>query len=245
MKFKLLLPVFVMGLAFNALSNDILAEKEGSFEKYDKCSLSKSIGTLEAGHSSRAKLIQTSKYYDDFYDLDGLVRPVLAGVGRNFRRWSPTQTYYRIKDTLNNLSVFYAVGFLNVPNQAIESVELISKIDHICDQQLNDFNILGEFNIDLKIGNKVFADKLVVKRTKDFWRLNIDGTYIVPNSFESKLEKLNYEDGKFSFTIHVLEGEDDYKAIFEGFLHASGELEGKAYVLPERNLLGTFTGNKI
>ncbi len=245
MKLKIILTTFSMCLAFNATAGDILAIKEGPFKKYDKCTLTNSTGTIEAGNSYNYKLLETSKYYDYFYDFEGLIKPVIAGAQTRSHRWSPTQTDYYIKNSSGSLINFYAVGFTNINNNTPEANTLITKMDNICDEQLTDFNILGEFQIDLKIGNEIFEDKLLIKRTKEFFGININGTYIVPNSFESKIQKLNYENGSFSFIIRVQEGEEDYKAIFEGFLHANGELEGKAFILPDRKELGSFTGKRI
>src|SRR5690606_26565240 len=106
----------------------------------------------------------------------------------------------------------------------------------------NDFGIIGEFQLDLKIGNRVFIDYLTVERTA---LGHIKGKYIVPNSFESGINNLQYNDGDFSFTIHVKEGNDDYQAIFEGVINDNGEVTGKAFILPERAPLGEFTGKKL
>lgn len=75
--------------------------------------------------------------------------------------------------------------------------------------------------------------------------VKIRGSYLVPNSFESKIKNINYKDGKFSFIIRVQEGSDDYKAYFEGHLDKNEQLHGKVFILPSRKLLGTFSGRRI
>jgi hypothetical protein len=121
----------------------------------------------------------------------------------------------------------------------------MNRMDHICDDSVKDFRILGYFQIDLTIGDHIFEDRLRIARSNGvFGGAIIEGVYSVPNSFESKIQKLNYTDGVFSFQIRVQEGEDDYMAIFEGTLDERDQIKGSAFVLPERTLLGVFTGRR-
>lgn len=244
MKSKMLLTTIVTCLTHSATAKEVLASKEGPFKKYNKCALTDTTGTLEIGNPFSYHLLETSSHYDYFYDLEGLVRPAVAGAQARPRRWYPTQTNYHIRNSRGSLVKFYALGVTNIDNDTTEAKTLKNKINDICDNQLNDFNILGEFQIDLQIGNQIFKDKLVVKRTQELYGIAIEGVYIVPGSFKSKITKLNYKNGTFSFIIRVQEGEDDYRAVFEGFLNADGQLKGKAFILPEREELGVFTGKK-
>ena len=102
--------------------------------------------------------------------------------------------------------------------------------------------MLGKFQIDLKIGNRVFIDYLETQRGSNG---KIEGRYIVPNSFESPITKFKYSEGNFSFIIRVREGAQDYEALFEGFISDVQVLEGRAFILPHRQLLGTFNGLSI
>jgi len=104
---------------------------------------------------------------------------------------------------------------------------------------------LGEFNVELKIGDRVFIDQLRLKRS--FSNLNypsVTGTYVVPGSFESNVTNLIYDTGIFSFVINVNEGNESYDAIFEGRFTDENIFKGKAFTLPERNLLGQFQGTR-
>lgn len=246
MKSKISLIGIGMGLMFNASAGEILASKEGPFESYNRCSLSHAKGTLEIRNGLRTKIIETTKIFVSLKDLEELAIPAIAGVAREFYRWFPTQTDYSVRGADSSLVNFYAVGFRNINNESNAAQELISRIDHICNEELTDFRILGDFRVDIKIGSKVFEDKLTIKRiVETFMEPKIEGVYLVPDSFESKIQNLNYKDGEFSFTIRVQEGDDDYKATFEGKLDFDNKLEGKAFILPDRKLLGTFTGKRI
>lgn len=245
MRTKFILISLITFLTFNTTAADTLAIKKGPFKKYHKCTLLKSSGTIEISNGLTYKLIETSDYHQSLYDLENLVMPAISGIQTRTHRWYPTQTDYLIRNSRGSLINFYAKGFTNISNESIEAEVLINRIDKICNNQLSDFNILGHFEIDFKVGTKVFKDKLIIRRIEEFNGANISGSYIVPNSFESKVQNLNYKNGDFSFIIHVQENEDDYKAVFEGFLHSNGKIEGKAFILPNRKELGIFTGRKI
>lgn len=245
MNSKKLLMTIMISITLNTSAGDLLAVKEGPFENYNRCSLSHGIGTIEIGHGFNFNITETSRVNNSLRDLEILATPAVAAASKESYRWFPTQTDYAVKNNNGRLVNFYSVGFKNIYNESNAAQELISLIDQTCNRELADFRILGEFQVDLRIGNKVFADKLIVKRTSSTYGPIIDGLYIVPNSFESKIENLNYNNGKFSFTIHVLEGDDDYHAIFEGSLSQNDILKGQAFILPNRIPLGSFTGKRI
>ena len=246
MKLKISIIGLTIGLIFNTAAEDILASKEGPFNNYNYCSLTHDRGTLEIRNGSRSKIVETSMINVTLKDFEELAAPAIAGKGREFNRWYPTTTNYSVRGANEVLEKFYSHGFFNIINDSSAAQELMLKIDDVCSTQLNDFRIIGKFQVDLKIGNRVFEDKLIIKRTNEtFMGAVIEGTYEVPNSFESKVKDLNYKDGIFTFTIRVREGDDDYKTSFEGTLNQDGHLEGKALILPARTLLGTFTGKRI
>lgn len=245
MKSEILLMILGLGLSLELTAGSILASKEGPFEKFNLCTVEDGHSTISIGFNSGHKLIERSSLYLSTQELKDLSLPAIAGIGRQFFRWFPTQTDYNVRGADGSLVTYFSEGLKNINNDSHAALELRTQVDKICDQ-VTDFRILGEFQVDLKIGRKVFADKLVVKRTNGSFRnAQIEGSYLVPDSFESKIKDLKYTDGDFTFIIHVKEGTQEYDAIFEGKLNRKDELSGNAFVLPERKLLGSFTGRRL
>lgn len=243
---KIFLSILTIYFAHTATAENILAQKKGSVKRYAQCSLSESHGTIQINDSlNRYHLSETSRYQHDFYDVERIVTPAIKGIEGMYYRWNAIQTDYLIKDDNDSLIKFYSFGLTNIINKTPQARTLIEDIDRICDFHLRDFSIIGEFQIDLQIGNRVFKDSLIIQRDEGFFGVHVKGIYSVPNSFNSKIKSLNYKDGRFSFTIRVQEGEDDYEAKFEGILNSSSELKGRAFILPSNEELGSFTGKRL
>ena len=244
MKLSLLTTIFTMSFTYQAHGLNILASKEGSFDKFDRCALSidvvnlnKTVGTLEIKNGSKISLKETSIINRSPEKLERFALPALEGAQGQYYRWFPTQNDYKVRNKDNKLENFYSSGFINIDNNSVAAQDLILEMDSICDEQINDFRMLGKFQLNLEIGSRVFNDQLIIEREEgNFSGPIVKGRYIVPNSFESQIKTLTYEDGQFSFIIRVQEGNQDYQAIFEGSLNREGQLEGKSYILPERKL---------
>lgn len=243
-KLKVSLTVLSLTIASKLVAQTI-AMKSGGFKSYEKCSIESQIGHIEIGNDYTNHLIERSSHYSSTEEFKNLSTAALYEVSRPFYRWSGTQVDYYVLNSSQELSPFYSNGFRNIINSSKESIELKKRIDQICDNELFDFKILGEFNVELKIGNRVFIDQLSLKRS--FSNLDypsVNGVYIVPGSFESRITKLVYDTGIFTFVINVNEGNESYDAIFEGRFTDVNRFEGEAFTLPERNLLGQFQGTR-
>lgn len=245
-----MIQVFAFTLLFitlvtSAYGEVFIAAKQGSLERYDACHIGENYGILEIsdndGHFIEKTVIDTREF-----NIHSLAPNALAGKEPPFYRWSHEQIDYKVLNSNFELEDFHVIGFRNIRNSTSEAAKLITTIDHLCDNVLQGIRVLGEFQIDLKIGDRVFADQLIIKY------LNIGGIYaryIVPNSFESRVYKIDYDGEKLSFVIHVKEGSDDYEAIFEANFEANFDtndtLSGDAYILPTRQHLGSFTGRRL
>lgn len=243
-KLKISLAVLSL-LIVSKLAAQPIARKSGGFKNYDQCSIEAQVGYIEIGNGYTNHLKERSAHYSSTEEFLTLSMTALLEASRPFYRWSGTQVDYLVLNSSQELSPFYSNGFRNITNSSEESSELKKRIDQICDNELIDFKILGEFNVELKIGDRVFIDQLRLKRS--FSNLNypsVTGTYIVPGSFESNVTNLIYDTGIFSFVINVNEGNESYDAIFEGRFTDENIFKGKAFTLPERNLLGQFQGTR-
>jgi hypothetical protein len=220
-----------------------LVKKMGASAKYENCSVYEKYGVIELYSGSKSKFTQRSEILTPI-DLNMSEDIAIEGAGRPFYRWSNMSMNYFVRSSSGDLKRYYAHGFENIVNNTPEAKYLIDITDKYCDKVIRDFDFLGNFNLNLKIGDRLFVDELIVDRKfAGHFQTSVQGKYIVPGSFESKLSKINYDGKSFSFVIHVVEGEDDYKAIFEGEI-INNKLNGKAFVLPDRNLLGEFTGER-
>lgn len=238
----LLLGLFITN---SAMTQEIFASKDGPFERFTDCKVSKDKGTIEILDHQGNLLSESTNLRVPLSRFYALAPAAIKGIESNFLRWSPTQTNYNIIDSDGALVPFYSFGVRNRVNKSEAAKELMSTIDRICDQSLQDFKVIGNFQIELKIGNNFFLDQLEVKRSVDsFFTPYVEGRYIVPNSFESKIKSLNYLNGTFSFTTTVTEGEP-YEVLFTGVIAGDKITNGKAYILPNHNLLGEFIGRRI
>lgn len=246
---KSIIVLLALGMSLEAIAAEegtILASAHGPFEKFNHCLIEDGHTTIKISNGFGNNLTERSTVFHSTEGIKTLSTPALAGIGSRFFRWFPTQTEYKTRGDENTLIPYFKEGLENLHNDSEASDELRAQTDFFCNQLALDFRILGKFRVDLKIGDKVFADELFFKRTQNsFSNTKVEGTYSVPESFESKVKDLIYENGKFSFTIHVVEGEQEYDSLFEGTINNRNELKGKAFVLPDRSLLGEFTGAKL
>lgn len=247
MKFKVL--ILSMTFSFSNFAGKVLASKSGPFEKFNYCSIEKERGHISLTGPSGLQMSEETEIEPSSLFSKSLSKAAIEGAGRTTYRWSVTQTDYFIfgyEGDEGDLVRFYANGFQNVENKSQASAQLITEIDHFCDDILNDFKILGDFAIELHIGNDVLLDSLSIKRNHDlFIGTTIKGIYSVPNSFQSRIENLNYINGKFIFVITVKEAGQEYKASFEGSFQSDNEITGNAFILPNKKFLGTFKGARI
>lgn len=217
--------------------------KEGAFHKFGKCSLSEGSATIEILTGPTTKISETTLLNESLEDLVTLSDEAIRQAGREFYRWSGTQSDYLAQNSQGGLKTFYAYGFKNISNDSSEARALITRLDQICDRESFDFKILGDFELALTMNGQTLIDKISIKRrSENFGYSIIEGSYIVPNSFESKIENLNYQDDRFSFEIRVREGNEDYMAKFEGYFNDRNHFSGHATVLSTNELLGIFTG---
>lgn len=227
------------------MAQELLAQKGGTFSKFNRCSIFENRVELQI-NLQNGKMIESTKLANSQNIISKLSDAAITSAARATYRWLTMQHDYHVRGSDGNLAKFYAFGFETISNNSTEALALIEYIDQVCDQHAEDFKLLGEFQVDLKIGDRVFADQLIVERDSPTDSMaRVRGKYIVPNSFESKIKEVNYRDGVFSFQIEVKEGSDEYDALFEGEISSNGELSGAAFVLPARSILGTFTGKRI
>ncbi len=220
-------------------ASEVIISKSGPFDNYDRCEVSVKSATLYAGSSHGNQLVESTAININSPAVLKLGSKALLHAETPYYRWFQTQTDYKVRSSSGHLSTYYSRGFKNINNDSSASLLLREKTDQICDD-LKEFKLLGSFILDLKIGNRIFKDELIIHKKYNL----IFAEYIVPNSFTSKINDLNYKNGKFTFTIHVKEGNEEYDALFEGTINNHHELKGKAYILPKRSLLGTFTGQR-
>ena len=103
----------------------------------------------------------------------------------------------------------------------------------------------GEYQIELEIGGRIFLDRLIlIKTSPSGTPTTYNGSYIVPDSFESKVLEFKVEKGHFEFKIHVVEGDDDYYSLFKGEI-TNLKIKGSAFILPSLQLLGHFNGSLL
>ena len=245
MKIKLLTAIFTLSISGQSLGQEILAKKEGLFNKFNSCSIGQTNGTIKLSGTRGFELEESSEHNEAFYHYDKLVIPTLSAIGPVTYRWYPSQVDYSIKGSDELLTKFFAYGFRNIRNESTEAKKLRQSIDRICDELLNDFQIIGKFQINLKIADTIFEDELIITRTSNETFTSVKGLYKVPNSFEAKVKQLKYSTGKFTFLIEVKEGQDEYDAFFEGEFLPSGKMQGRAYILPDQRLLGIFSGKRL
>lgn len=234
--------LFGLFLLNTVMANDIIASKHDNSIYYSSCLIEPTVVTRVKNIGRNRKAIQATTHGQNLNDLISSSSSLLSSISGGHYRWSPIQTDYYIANVHNELTLFYAVGFNNINNESELLTKSLNTIDQLCDAVALDFSIIGEFQLDLKIGNRIFVDYLNIERTP---LGHLKGKYVVPNSFESAIDNLQYENGSFSFTIHVKEGTDDYHAVFEGLIDENDRVIGKAFILPERKPLGEFTGKRI
>jgi len=230
---------FLVGLSSGLQATEVVVSKSGPFLKFNSCEVRSNQTTISIGSSLGNYLKEATDHLINSSELLNLAEIALKSAGNRYYRWFNSQTDYFIRNSTGHLVPYYSRGFSNINNNSDAAFYLRQKTDQICDK-VNDFKLLGSFTLDLKIGDRIFEDKLLVHRKNG----SIFAEYIVPNSFTSEIRDLSYLNGKFTFTIHVKEGDQEYDAAFEGTINQRGRLEGRAFVLPDRSLLGTFTGKK-
>ena len=233
--------LLLITLLTSAYGEVFVASKQGGHERYDICHIADNYGSLtitdRAGH-----LVEKTAINTDELNIRVLAPNALAAAKPPVYRFLNQQTDYKVINSNSQLEAFFAVGAITIENPSSEATTLVATIDQLCDNVLQSIRILGEFQIDLKIGDRVFADQLIIKRLDSG---NIRARYIVPNSFESKVYKIAYDGEKLSFVIRVQERGEDYEAIFEARIDEKGILTGDAYILPERQHLGSFTSKRL
>lgn len=229
-KLLIYLPFIVM----DTNGDNFLAKRVDEYP-LQSCSISEKIIRQE----SKTQFFEFNQdfYHNQFFSVDEISKQILEGAQAPFYRWNNLQRNFYVIDHQNQMKVFYAKGYKNILNKSQEAEKLTQKINNMCDETKSNFTLLGKFQIDLIIGTKIFNDILIVNENA--------GQYIVPNSFESKIKSLKFENGLFHFIIRVQEGEDDYEAYFEGEIDSSKSIKGKAYILPNKDLLGEFTGFEL
>lgn len=100
---------------------------------------------------------------------------------------------------------------------------------------------IGDWTLNTYIGNKIFKDKLSLKKANNI----LSGTLSVPKVFTSRLEKINISENKLYFEIMVNEGQKPYKVKYECVIHNSGEtFVGFATLFDSNELIGGFVATK-
>jgi hypothetical protein len=238
-----ILPIFMI---FNSEANTHLASKRSLSNEYDYCHITKNTVTREISHNQSGKLVETTILNSSLNNLRKDSQTAIDNIQRDFQSKFSANEIYRVQNSTGNLDIFFSRGINEVQNSSNESKNLIKLIDSICEKKALDFKIIGDFNIYLKIGNTKFIDSLsIFRKSNPYMKPGISGKYTVPNSFSSNLSTLDYRNGKFSFVIRVIEGSQDYFSVFEGSMIDKDNLSGKAYTLPDRKLLGHFTGRRM
>ena len=238
MKLTILKIITIVSLIpVNTVHSLEIAKREGVSGTYSSCSLTKNSRTLSISEDIR----ETVSLEVPYKEISSLSDDAINNRGIMLYRWSSIQENYFV-----NGERFYAYGLESIINESTSSKELISIIDEACERDIDDFRIIGHFTFSLKIGRKIFQDKVEISLRKGYANRYsiVRGNYTVPNSFTAKIFDLNYESGSFSFKIHVLEGDDDYIALFEGSFLSKNKLRGKAFILPSRKELGSFYGER-
>lgn len=233
--------LLLLTLLTSAYGEVFIAGKESTQGHYETCHIADDYGVLlisdRAGHLIEKTAIDTREF-----NIRNLATKALAEAKPPSIRFTDQQIDYSVINGDLGLEVFYAIGLTTIGNSSPEAAKLVTTIDQLCDNVLQSIRVLGEFQLDLKIGDRVFADQLIIKRLDSG---NIHARYIVPNSFESRVYKINYNGENLSFVIRVQERGDDYEAIFEARIDENGILTGDAYILPERQHLGSFIGKRL
>ncbi len=219
----------------NSVHSLEIAKRDGVSDTYKSCSLTEGSRTLFLNRN----LKETIHLEVPAEEILSKSNNALNNRGPIRYRWLSNQENYFV-----NGERFYAFGYETINNDSTASKELITIIDEVCERDLREFKIFGNFIFNLKIGSKLFRDIVNIDLIRD--PLNkyptIRGSYSVPNSFTAKIFDLKYDSGSFSFKIRVLEGDDDYIALFKGDFTDTNNLEGRAFILPEGKELGSFSG---
>jgi hypothetical protein len=245
MKFKILYMIIVTGSLLNISANNIIASKTGSLTKYSKCMIKDGKGIIEISDFQTNTISESTTLYNTFYNIKKLAPGAISNIEPQRYVWSVTQTDYFVSNEFDQLVNFYSYGFTNIANNSYESDIIVEQIDKVC-SSLNDFKIIGKFQLSLKIGEKVFIDELIIERKTHYNEAPyLTGTYSVPNSFIADIKDLTYNNNQFSFTIRVQEGDADYEAFFEGTFSDRNIFKGNSFVLPQNSLLGVFEGKRI
>ena len=245
MKTKLLMTLLTLTTFSTTYARTLVASKTGDFDKFRTCTLYNDAGVISYSEGIDVNLEQTTQIPRPFIQFPSDFSKIALDAASSPRfRWAIGQTDYNLSLDGKTSKTFYAEGFRFVSNHSQEALMLRQEIDHLCEDRLDDYKIIGDFFIYLKIGEKLFEDELIIKRVNENFGTRVRGDYIVPNSFTSNISKLRLKDNQFSFVIRVKERNDDYEAIFEGKVNSQGELEGSSYILPERKLLGHFTSKR-
>lgn len=227
-------------------STSILAKKSGPFDGHDKCLITKEGYQMSLGeeHASNQFISRREKKVDSLL-FKKLGKEAIKHKQSPYYQWALFQANYLVTNG-SNLVVFKSEGNININNSSKEARELISQMDLICKKGEQDFRLEGLSKISLKIGERIFEDFLNIEiKTDTSLYPVIVGKYIVPDSFKADIKKLRYLNGKFSFEIRVIEGEDDYFALFEGHIQEDLTINGKAFILPGKEILGTFEGQRL
>lgn len=233
--------LLLLTLLTSAYGEVFIAGKESTQGLYETCHIAENYGVLSISDPA-GELVEKTTIDTRELDIRSLAVNALAGARPVNHRFMDQQIDYKVVNSNLDLEIFYSIGFRTIGNSTPEAAKLVTTIDHLCDNVLQSIRVLGEFQLDLKIGDRVFADQLIIKRLDSG---NIHARYIVPNSFESKVYKMAYDGEKLSFVIRVQERGDDYEAIFEARIDENDILTGDAYILPERQHLGSFIGKRL
>lgn len=240
MNFKMTIAGLGLLITSTINAGPIIASATGPFQNYTGCEITKNsvIYKME-------KLVETKYTRTDSESLMRLAPKAIAGIQNTYYRWFISQTDYNITNEAGDLLAFYSFGVKNTDNNSSEAKELIENIDTICTNSFSDFKILGEFVINLKIGNQILIDELIIeKNVGSFGIPSVSGKYIVPNSFTSKISNLQYTNGQFSFDIRVQEGDEDYYLTFIGSFEGDNKISGNAKMLSNGEHFGSFTGER-
>ena len=141
------------------------------------------------------------------------------------------------------------IGFiiLNSINYSCEGKNnSIQNYQQIIDNKINTQNnfenfYIGEWTLNTYIGNKIFKDKLSLKKENNV----ISGNLSVPKVFTSRLEKINVSENKLYFEIMVDEGKKPYRVKYECIINKSGEtFVGFATLFDSNELIGGFVAIK-
>ena len=103
--------------------------------------------------------------------------------------------------------------------------------------------LLGDWILNLYIGNTVFADEVTVRPGTDG---ALGGTLTVPGRFTADITHVEVTGTHFSFEITADEGRGPFRVRYAGNFHADEDVYVGFATLPDDNdsLLGGFVGRR-